>query len=520
MGALRIRKEAAIGGSLPKKIKDVQKESLYKRIIKTAGIYSIAVAAGRMASFLLLPVYTRYLSPADYGVLELLELTSFIFSALIGMRIGDALFYYYAKANTPELKQQAVCTVFLGAGLLGAVGGTVGVALSPVLSKMVFGSEIYAAYFRMVFLTFSFSLSVEAGFCYLRALDRPVSYVGASIARLVVGIVLNVTLLMSGLGIYAVLWSSLLTTAAMAVYLGGSALSGVRLQERFSRPLLFQFVRYSAPLGISGLSMFVINYGDRFFLQKFATLEEIGIYSLAYKLGMLITYIQTPFDVYWRSQMFSLVRKPNGDILFVRVATYLALGLAFVVLLFSLFTGPVLQWMVPSTFWGAAQYVPWIAAAYVIRTVGAHFRCVFLLEGQTSKEVQVTAVGTLTCLAGYSILIPRYRVWGAVASTVAGFAAMFAVGLWQAQKVRRYAYEYGRLAAVGVTTTALIVLFVFAKPQNPFLQIGLGMVLAGVYPLVLLWLGFADDEERNLLGKLAGVVQRKVSQVRMLGERA
>ena len=64
----------------------MQNRSIAQTILKHAGIYSVAVIASRMASVLLLPVYTRYLKPSDYGVLELLEMTSFLFSTLIGLR--------------------------------------------------------------------------------------------------------------------------------------------------------------------------------------------------------------------------------------------------------------------------------------------------------------------------------------------------------------------------------------------------------------------------------------------------
>ena len=65
-----------------------------QNLLKSTGLYSIAVFAGRMASFILLPIYTRYLSPADYGVMELLDLTGSVLTILIGMRFGQSLFYF------------------------------------------------------------------------------------------------------------------------------------------------------------------------------------------------------------------------------------------------------------------------------------------------------------------------------------------------------------------------------------------------------------------------------------------
>ena len=70
----------------------------FRELVKSTGKYSIAMLARRAAGILMLPIYTRLLTPADYGVLELLDLTTSMLSILVGMRIGQALFYFYAKA--------------------------------------------------------------------------------------------------------------------------------------------------------------------------------------------------------------------------------------------------------------------------------------------------------------------------------------------------------------------------------------------------------------------------------------
>jgi O-antigen/teichoic acid export membrane protein len=496
-------------------------ESIYKQILKGTGTYSISVMGSRMASFFMLPVYTRFLTTADYGVLELLELTTFVFVALAGMRIGDALFYYYSAACTAETKERAVCTVLLGAALMGLLGGLVGWNGASMLSRLVFQTERYAPGFRLVFTTFAFSVPLEAGFCYLRALNRPSAYVTASLLRLSLGIACNMLLLAQGLGMYAMLWSSLIVTVIMAVWLGGRALAGISIPDRFDWNLLQHFLRYSAPLGVSALAMLVINYGDRFFLQRYCSLSDLGVYALAYKFGMVITYIQMPFDVYWRSQMFTIVQEPNGETVYVRMATYLTLGLTFVALLLTLIIEPLLRLTVPASFQSAAQYVPWIAVAYVIRTIGGHFRCVFLLKGTTGKEFQVAMAGGIACLVGYAELIPNFKLWGAVASTALGFGTMFVIGLWQAQKLRRFTFEYRRMILGVLAALAIGAVFAAARPNNPWMALALGTLGAACYPLMLRLTAFAHPDELADLHAIFGVpLKRAVLRLRMGSQRA
>src|SRR5262249_40123508 len=151
-------------------------------------------------------------------------------------------------------------------------------------------------------------------YAYLRLLNRIRNYVLLSIMNLVVGAVCNVVLLIVGrLGLLAMLWSSIIAGAFTAVFVSRIILRGVGRQRRFRLSLARDVIVYSVPLGFSGLGMFVLNFGDRYFLQRTVSLGEIGIYALAYKIGMLVAYLQAPFDTYWRSQMYAIMGQRSGE---------------------------------------------------------------------------------------------------------------------------------------------------------------------------------------------------------------
>src|SRR5688572_17197338 len=75
-------------------------KSIYLDLLKHSGIYGIGHALSRMASLLLLPVYTRYLSPADYGCIAILDLTSAVLGILIGSEIAQAANRYHCDSST------------------------------------------------------------------------------------------------------------------------------------------------------------------------------------------------------------------------------------------------------------------------------------------------------------------------------------------------------------------------------------------------------------------------------------
>lgn len=477
-------------------------------MLQSTAIYSIAVIAGRLSSFLLMPIYTRFLTLSDWGVLELLELTLYVFGTMVGMRLGDALLYHISKSEGDPAKSKAILgTAFLGALGLSGVFALIGHFSSPWLSELVFGTSAYTLHFRLMFYAFLFALPQEVGLSYMRAKDRTNHYLYASLLRLVCSAVCNLTLVVGyRAGALGMLWGGLATAVLMAA--GFAWYCFREAKPGLDKDILKSLLRYGAPLGAGGLGFLVIHYGDRFFLKQYG-LESVGLYSFGYKIGMLVTYLQTPFDIYWRAQMFQIIKRPDGEKIYVRVCTYLTFILATVVVFFAALTDPLLHLLVGESFAAAAPFVPWVAAAYMVRTIGSHFRSVFLLEGKTVKETGVVWFGALVCLAGYYLLIPRYRIWGAVAATGMAFTIMLVAGFMQAQSVRKFDFEYRRLGLIAMLGGGAWVAAVAYQPAAIWAKLLWGLAVLVLYGCGLALSGFFERDEVDRAKSLArGLMQR------------
>ena len=77
-----------------------------KKTAKHSAIYAIGTMFRRLTGLVMLPIYTRSLTPADYGVVELLSMAIEIAGILIGLRISQAMFRYYILAETDNEKDK------------------------------------------------------------------------------------------------------------------------------------------------------------------------------------------------------------------------------------------------------------------------------------------------------------------------------------------------------------------------------------------------------------------------------
>jgi O-antigen/teichoic acid export membrane protein len=478
--------------------------SFYVKIIRHTSTYAVATVARRLASVIMLPVYTRYFSPADYGVLELLDLTGTIIFYLIGSRLCDGLLYFYAHAQTEHEKTRITHSALLSAHICGILGSVGGCLAARHFTTLLFGTDQYTYYMQLVFLNFAFTLPAEVGFGHLRAENRSGITSTLSIIRLGLVIVTTIPLLVwFHMGIASVLYGGLFSSLVTCVYMDIAILRG---KIHFDWNIAKQIGSYSLPIAISSIGITIIHSGDRFFLMRSSTMAAVGLYSLAYKFGQLVGYIQVPFETYWDAQVFHVIRGGDGERHFTRALTYYALALFGGALFLSLAAAPVLRIATKPDFYEAAVLVPVVAFAYAIRGPGDYFRSVFAICKQPFRNVIVTAAGVVITVTAYATLIPRYHSWGAAVATAITFLEMGTVSYLQSRRARIFHFEWRRLAQIVVSSVGIATAALLYRPETIGGQVAISVVGTVAFPAILYITGFFEPAELATIRQYAGAV--------------
>jgi O-antigen/teichoic acid export membrane protein len=140
---------------------------------------------------------------------------------------------------------------------------------------------------------------------------------------------------------------------------------------------------------------------------------------------------------------------------------------------------------------------------------------VFTAEGRPGLEARVNTVGSLVCLAGYALLIPKFRLWGAIIATLIGFGVILVYGFWEAQRVRRFRFEYGRLLRIALFAVITVGVFQAVRPADLWLQAALACLFSGAYAAALWTVCFDADERTAVMEALAGLRKKVFSRNRV-----
>ncbi len=466
------------------------------QLIKQSGIFALGAALSKSVGFIMIPVYTRYLTPRDYGILELLDLVLFVSTTFAAMGIYAAIFRFYAAYETEKDKKEVVATALFYSAGMSLVLSVILVWGAPFFAGIVLGQPSLASFVQIVAFTFLFSNLAESPMAYFRARGRSTLYICLGLTRTLLGALsLSYFLIVLEMGIQGALYANLLTNTIWGLSLSGVVVADVGW--RINKEKLSKMLRYGVPTVAWSIAGFILTFSDRLFLRYFASLSEVGIYALGYRLaGVVSVMITGPFNMAWQWQQFELAKRENAKFVFARIEVYLLMVATLVVLGVSVLAKDVLRIMVPESFWGAARVVPLIAASSLLFIIQLVVISGIYIQRTTSRLVVVAVITSAANLALNFLLIPQYQSMGAAVATWLSYALQLTLSFVAAQKCYPVQYDYKRNAVVVAAATSLY--FVSTVPA-----LALGLSVAYKLALMMLYLFICylilDEREKQMV---------------------
>jgi O-antigen/teichoic acid export membrane protein len=468
--------------------------SQLKRLGKHSAIYGLGGLVSRILAVLLLPLYTRYLSPSDYGKVETLVALSTVAGIALRLGITSALFRFYFDSPEPERRRLVLRTSFWFTMTMATAGLVVGVALAPSISDLLFGSsddwELVAASFVNLWV----NMNYEQLTSLFRLEERSKAFVSASLANIVLTVAATLVLVVPlDQGPLGVIVGNFVGTLLVYLVLAGYRREQLGLQ--FDRGLLREMNRFGVPLMPTALFLWVTNFSDRFFLVKLADTTEVGLYSVGVRIASAMVLMLTAFRLAWPAFAYSIEDDREARRTYAFVLTYLVLVTTWVATGLTLLSPWIVDWLAAPAFASASRVVGPLAFAavafggYIVVAIGLG------RARRTQFNWVVTGAAAAVNVTLNLVLIPPYGMMGAAVATISAYATMFVGMSWWGQRVYRIPYQWRRVATAAL---AGAVLAIGGKLLGGGIAVALALALA--YPLVLLPLGFYLPAERRAIG--------------------
>jgi O-antigen/teichoic acid export membrane protein len=465
-----------------------------KRLGKHSAIYGLGGLVSRILAVLLLPLYTRYLSPSDYGKVETLIALTTVIGIVLRMGIHSAFFRFYFDSKERSDRLRVVRTSFWFTMAMATAGLAAGLLLSAPIADGLFGSSDDAELVMAAFVGLWAGMNYEQLTSLFRVEERSVAFVSASIANIFLTIGATLLLVVAlEKGPIGVIVGNF--TGTLIVY---AVLVGYRREQlglEFDRRLLREMNRFGIPLIPTALFLWVTNFSDRLFLVQLSDTAEVGMYSVGVRIASAMVLLLTAFRLAWPAFAFSIEDDREAKRTYAFVLTYLVALTTWVATGLALLSPWIVDWIAAPDFAESSRVVGPLAfstvafAGYIVVAIGVG------RAKRTQFNWVVTGAAAAVNIGLNLLLIPSYGMMGAAIATVAAYSTMFVGMVWWSQKIYRVPYQWRRVVTATAAGLALVAIGKLADGGLP-----LALPLALAYPLVLLPLGFYLPAERRAIG--------------------
>ncbi|HSM38865.1 MAG TPA: oligosaccharide flippase family protein [Candidatus Limnocylindrales bacterium] len=456
-------------------------------LLRGSLLYTLGNLLPRLGAFLLLPVYTAAMAPAEFGIFSLMLSLSGLLA--IGYRLGLDGALLRLHFDVEPRRRPSLYLTMAAVTLAAAVGFSLLLAL---IAAPIFGA-IFPGVAFLPFGLLALAITATTAFQYVpsslfRATERPGRFLAFASSVFGVGVVATVIfLLVLDLGAAGALLGQLAGGLAMVAV---AFLIVFRFRGRpLDRGLAREGLAFGLPLVPHGMASWVLSLSDRWLIGLFIGLPvlqaqaAVGIYSFGYVVAQAVSLVAMSFNAAWVPLFFARGDGPRGPSL-LREVTTLSLGALGLLAVAIAVLAPEITDLLARARWGsdanaAADVMTVVALGFLLH--GLYFMvvsAVFLRRRTAGLPLLTLAAGAANVTVNV-LLIPRLGVMGAAWATVVGYAVLASATWWYAARSYELRLDLPRLAAIGLLAVALGLL---SRSVTP---LGSGVVLSGLAHLGL-----------------------------------
>lgn len=432
-------------------------------------VYGIGGMANRLISLLLLPIFTAYLTPTDYGLVGMLAMSGMVLTPVFSLGFGTSIGVCYFNTQSLEERKAIIWNSFLCLAPSAALMLCSGWLFSRAISSLLLNNGEYSRLVILSLATTAVNVIIQPFQLKLQFEQKARAFVIFSFVSLLVTTVVSV---------YEVVWLKKGVTGLLEAQLIGQLFSLIIFSAgtfksklpRFTGQIVKELLRHGIPMVPSFFFIFIIQNGVRYFLEVYYGLHEVGIFTVGTNLGMFMGMLTGAFISSWTPYALAFSDKQDeARVLFGRITYYYMLVFGFLTALFFFFAKSVVILFVNVSFYESYKIIGFSAA-------GQYYCSLFLMllppvyfakDVSSTSKIQglIAAISVIVAL----VVLPFSGVIGAGLIVCLSYALLVVFQwVWNSLVNKRVYFQISYDVVRIVWVQCVLYLFVFAS----FLQSG------------------------------------------------
>ncbi len=380
-----------------------------KELVNNTLIFGFGTVVSKVIMFILLPIYTYYLSKSELGEGELVVNFMNLIYPIATINIISALLRYGMdeKVSSKKVLQNTFIVTFLGISLFSLLIFFLNINSSISNWKIYLCSLLLCYSVEQIFSVFS------------KALNKIKEFAIGNILYTIMLLLLTFVFLVvfkyktSGY-LLAIIISNIITAVYFFFKLN---IKEYILFEKVDKKLLIEMITFSIPLIMNSISWWITTFCDRFVIEQYLGTDAVGLYSVSSKIPTIVSTIAAIFMQAWVLSAIKAYQK-NKDYFFDAVfKKFSVLFLTWAAIIIAI-SKIIMSILIGSSFSSSFEYVPYLICASIFAGFGNFFAALYTSAKKNTSIMITTIIGALINVTLNFILIPRIGIQGAVYATM------------------------------------------------------------------------------------------------------
>lgn len=400
---------------------------LLKKLGAATIIYGLGGVLNRGVSLLLLPLLTQFLDKKAYGVSGLLQIISFFIIPIFSMGLGSSLSACYFKHSNEKDRQASVMSAVLLMSISAGILLLVCLPSAGWLAANYLGDRKLSTVVEMAAITNALILVCQPLVLQIQFADKSRIFVALSIiTSLVTSVVIVIAVVNLKLGLAGWIGGQMVGQLISLVAYGVYFLRHDRGSIKW--PVLRELVYMGIPLIPSFLFIYIITQGNRYFIERFWGVEELGVFSVASSIAAAVSLAVTAFQNAWTPFFMSYRNDINAArIVFGEVTSWYLLGMGVCAVAFFCFAQPIMALMTEQSFHSGWIVIGTVATAYILTGATNLLAPAQYFSGKIWHLSIIQAIAAVCSVVINWLLIRSGGLLGAGSALALSFLALFII---------------------------------------------------------------------------------------------
>jgi len=390
----------------------------FRKLFSDIAIYSSGSLLIKGMSLISAPIYTRIFDPGQYGAWSFINVLATFLTGILILGGDNAYTRFFFQCESEEEKRTLSATWFSFLALWSVVVLALVLPFSGTLADWLLGTPGYRGALAIGFISSPLLMMNLILSQALRNRFQAKAFAALNVSTAVLTLSLAVTfVLVFELGVAG----ALLGAAAAALIMIPVRLWFIRdlLEWRFSVVFLKKLLAFGLPLVPMNVAFWLFSNADRLMLSRLATLEEVGLYSIAAAMAAVLMLLQTSVGQSWLPHAIKVYEENREQAaeVFKKTMVFLLAASGVVVTGFVALAQEVIFILVPPAYYASFAAIPFLAAGFLFFT-SAQVSAVGIMVKNKTVYIMLACWLVAVINIGLNILlIPRLGIAGAGAAT-------------------------------------------------------------------------------------------------------